>query len=305
MTTERQIRRIITTAAPEPGFAGAGHTAVQVVGPEDFAEADPFILLMDDRVEDRKGVPVGAAHPHAGIETVTFVVAGSLKDGDAEPLAAGDVQWMTAGSGIVHDEEMRAWGNLRILQLWVTLPKAARDAEPRFQDIHLGSLPIRREDGAELRLYSGISGNLRSQTRNHVPVTFADIHLQEGATISQDLPASYNGFVYVLSGSARVGAAGAVLRAGQVGWLDRGGPQGSSELTISAEEGSARLVLYAGEPQGDPLVMHGPFVADREEDIPRLYREYRNGQFPRMSELAQAVSDATAATSDENEPVPA
>ncbi len=278
MTIQRQIRRIVTTAAPEPGFAGPGHTAVQVVAPEDFAETDPFILLMDDRVEDRRGVPVGAAHSHAGIETVTFVLSGTIKDGDAPPLAAGDVQWMTAGSGIVHDEEMRSWGNLRILQLWVTLPKAARDAQPRFQDVHLGSVPIRREDDAEVRLYSGASGALASPTLNHVPVTFADIHLAAGGSASQQLPATHNGFVYVLSGTAQVGAAGAVLRAGQVGWLDRSDREGPSELIVTAEGGPARLVLYAGEPQGDPLVMRGPFVADRAEDIPRLDREYRNGQ---------------------------
>jgi redox-sensitive bicupin YhaK (pirin superfamily) len=305
MSYQRQVRRIVTTEAPAPGFAGSGHTAVRVVAPEDFAEADPFILLMDDRVEDRKGVPVGAAHPHAGIETVTFVLSGTIKDGDAPPLAAGDVQWMTAGSGIVHDEEMRAWGNLRILQLWVTLPKDARAAEPRFQDIHLGSLPIRREAGAEVRLYSGSSGKLASDTLNHVPVTFADIHLAQGGTVTQELPATYNGFVYVLSGSARVGAAGAVLRAGQVGWLDRNTHEGPSELAVSAEDGSARLVLYAGEPQGDPLVMHGPFVADSRDDIPRLYREYRNGQFPRMSELARGKYAPEADAAGAQEPVPA
>src|ERR1041384_4370406 len=152
MPVQRQIRRIVTTKQPEPGFAGPGHTAVEVISPREYAENDPFIVLMDDRVYDRHGVPVGAAHPHAGIETVTLILAGTIQDGDAPRLSAGDVQWMTAGSGIVHDEEMRAWGDLRILQLWVTLPKAQRAAPPRFQDIHLDALSLRREPGAEIRV---------------------------------------------------------------------------------------------------------------------------------------------------------
>ncbi len=281
------IRRTATLAPPAPGFAGPGHTAVAVISPQDFTENDPFIALMDDRVEDRNGAPIGDAHPHAGIETVTLMLEGTIKDGDAPPLDAGDVQWMTAGSGVVHDEDARGFGDVRLLQLWITLPAAERAAEPRFQDLHLGDLPIRRENGVEIRLYSGASAGVRSPTLNHVPVTLADIHLAAGATAHQDLPARYNGFVYVLAGAVRIGTQGTPISAGEVGWLDRQAGDGASELTIAADGGAARLVLYAGEPQGGALVHRGPFVANSTEELAERFRAYRNGRFPRLSELAR------------------
>lgn len=287
MSRQREIRRTVTLASPAPGFAGPGHTAVAVISPADFAENDPFIALMDDRVADRNGGTIGDAHPHAGIETVTLMLAGKVKDGDAPALGAGDAQWMTAGSGIVHDEEAHAFGDIRLLQLWVTLPTAERAAEPRFQDIHLRDLPVRRENGAEIRLYSGASGGLTSPTLNHVPVTLADIHLAAGASVQQDLPASYNGFVYVLDGAVRIGAQGTLVRAGEVGWLDRPAGDGPSELRTAAEGRAARLVLYAGEPQGGELVQRGPLAANSKEDLADRFRAYRNGRFPRLSDLAR------------------
>ncbi len=216
MARARHIARTITTAPPAPGFMGAGHEAVAVVAPEAFSMSDPFIMLMDDRMDlgDR---PAGGAHPHAGFETVTLVVEGAIRDRDEGLLHAGDAAWMTAGRGIIHNEDVRTQGRTRILQLWLTPPKQERWTAPGFQEIHLDSLPVRREDGAEVRLYSGRSGPTRSQTRNHVPVTFADITLAPGTVVEQDLPASYNGFLYVLDGAVVVGDAAVALAKGQVG----------------------------------------------------------------------------------------
>jgi redox-sensitive bicupin YhaK (pirin superfamily) len=292
MSLQREIRRTATLAPPAPGFAGPGHTAIPVISPQDFAENDPFIALMDDRVEDRNGAPVGDAHPHAGIETVTLMLEGTIKDGDAPALDAGDVQWMTAGSGIVHDEDARAYGDIRLLQLWITLPAAERAAEPRFQNVYLRDVPVRREGGTEIRLYSGASAGVRSPTLNHVPVTLADISLAADATAHQDLPAHYNGFVYVLEGVVRIGTRGTRISAGEVGWLDRRTGDGASELTIAAEGGGARLVLYAGEPQGGALIQRGPLVANSLEDLAERFRAYRNGRFPRLSALARETYGA-------------
>ena len=109
--------------------------------------------------------------------------------------------------------------------------------------------------------------------------------LAPNATFEQDLPASYNGFLLVLEGSAQVGADGTVLKPNEVGWLDRPAEKGISKVRIVAGGQGARLVLYAGEPQGDPIVSHGPFIGDTREDIARLFGEYRAGRFQRMSEL--------------------
>jgi redox-sensitive bicupin YhaK (pirin superfamily) len=286
VTPQRRIARTITPPPLAPGFIGPGHLATQLVAAEDFAADDPFILLMDDHLDigDRR---VGGPHPHAGFETVTLILEGAIYDADeGGVIDTGEVQWMTAGGGIIHSENVVTKGKVRLLQLWLTLPKSERWTKPGFQDIHARSIPVRREKGAEVRVYSGASGDRRSTTRNHVPVTLVEIRLEPGASFEQDVPASYNGFVFVVSGSARAGDDAAPLKVGQVGWLDRPKSEGISMLRIVAGDDGVRLVLYAGQPQGDPIVAQGPFVGDSSEDISRLHSEYRAGRFDRMSELA-------------------
>jgi quercetin 2,3-dioxygenase len=289
--TLRRITRTITPGPPAPGFIGDGHLAVMVVTPDEFAANDPFILLADDRLDLREGATAGGPHPHAGFETVTFVLEGSLHDRDEGVLEAGDVQWMTAGRGIIHGESVVPRGRTRVLQLWLTLPKRQRDAAPGFRNIRGASVPVRREPGAEVRLYSGSSGRLHVPTANFVPVTLANIRLEAGATLDQELPASYNGFVYVLEGAIHAGEDNTPLETGQVGWLDRPQVDEPSTLRFSAGARGARFVLYAGQPQNDRIIVHGPFVADSREDISRLYQQYRDGGFQRLSELTEGAGD--------------
>jgi quercetin 2,3-dioxygenase len=279
---ERTFARIVQPAPPAPGFIGAGHTAVEVVYSDDLVASDPFVLLMDDRLEIAERRQMGGAHPHAGLETVTFVLDGEVHDRDEGALTAGDVLWMNAGRGVIHSEHIEAVGRVRILQLWIRLPSGDRDSAPAFERI---SAPlVREETGAEIRLYSGSTGDLRSATHNHVPITMVDVRLRAGAAIAQELPASYNGFVYALDGMIRVGER--TLTAGQVGWLDRPDASGDSVLRVRAPEGPARFVLYAGEPQREPLIHHGPFVAGTREDVAQLFRAFHSGRFEALSGVA-------------------
>jgi redox-sensitive bicupin YhaK (pirin superfamily) len=290
MSKQRRIARIVTVPPLAPGFIGPGHLAAPVVSPDEFALNDPFIMLADDHVDigDR---PVGGPHPHAGFETVTLVLEGAIEDRDeGGVIQAGEVQWMTAGRGIIHSENVRARGRVRILQLWLTLPKAERWTTPAFQDLHAGAIPVRRESGAEVRIYSGASGGLQAPTRNHVPVTMVEITMNPGVAVEQELPASYNGFAYVISGTIQIGDPAAPAQTGQVAWLDRAAGDGTTVLRIAAGHEGARVVLYAGQPQGDPIVSYGPFIGDSQDDIRRLYDEYRGGRFERMSELARAAA---------------
>jgi redox-sensitive bicupin YhaK (pirin superfamily) len=292
MILQRRIARTVTVPSLEPGFIGPGHLAAQVVTPGDFALTDPFILLMDDHLDigDR---PVGGAHPHAGFETVTLLLEGAVYDRDEGGIIkAGEAQWMTAGRGIIHGENVASKGKVRLLQLWLTLPKRDRWTTPAFQDIRGDAVPVRREPGVDIRLYSGTSGDHHSPTRNHVPVTLAEITMQANAVFEQDLPASYNGFVFVIGGAARIGENAAPVNTGQVGWLDRPAGDGTSLLRLAAGPDGARLVLYAGQPQGDAIVSQGPFIADTRDDITRLVGEYRAGRFERMSEIARAAHPA-------------
>jgi redox-sensitive bicupin YhaK (pirin superfamily) len=283
MSQQRGISRVVNVPPPAPGFVGPGHLAAPVVSPENFEMNDPFILLMDDYLDigDR---PVGGPHPHAGFETVTLILDGAIFDRDeGGALNAGEVQWMTAGSGIIHSEDVRTKGKVRLLQLWLTLPKNKRWTAPGFQAINVNAVPVRHELGAEIQVYSGSSGGFHSGTRNHVPVTMVEINLEPHASAEQAIPTSYNGFAFVIDGSVQIGDT--VLNTGQVGWLDRPPDNGTSVLRVVAGESGARLILYAGQPQGDPIVSYGPFIGDSKQDIARLFTEYQAGMFPRLSEL--------------------
>jgi redox-sensitive bicupin YhaK (pirin superfamily) len=286
---DRGIGRVVTLAAPSPGFMGEGHTALSVVDAKEFARNDPFILLMDDRIDLEPGREAGGAHPHGGFETVTFVVEGELRDRDEGTLRAGDVLWMTAGSGVIHNEHVVPLGKSRILQLWLTLPRSSRWSAPRFERIAREEAPLRAEPGVEARVYSGISGSVRATTHNYVPVTLVDVRLQPGARFEQELPDSYNGFFYVLDGAVSVGAERTRVSAGQVGWLAGAlaNTSNGGTLRVIAGDDGARVILYAGERQGVPIVMHGPFVGESREDIIRLSELYRSGKMPRISQLEQ------------------
>ena len=279
----RTLSSVTTTPPPVPGFIGAGHTAVEVLAPTALAASDPFVLLMDDRLDIPQRRQIGGAHPHAGLETVTLVLEGTLSDRDEGDLQAGDLVWMTAGRGIIHSESIEASGRSRILQLWIALPARDRTLAPRFEIVRREAAPVVRAPGVEARLYSGASGTLRSPTRNRVPVTLIDLTLAPGATFRQTLPASYNGFFYVVEGDVAVG--NQRVAAGQVGWL---APSDSTELAISTGASDAHLVLYAGEPIGEPLMQHGPFVAGSPAEITEFHRQFRAGRFAAMSQVARA-----------------
>jgi len=275
----RDIDRVVTTAPPEPGFIGEGHTAVMVVNPAEFEKNDPFIALMDDRIDLAPGGRAGGAHPHGGFEIATFLVDGELRDRDEGTLHAGEVMWTTAGSGVIHNEDVEPQGKSRILQLWMTLPREKRWSKPSFSHLPLDRIPERKSPGARVRVLSGRSGDVIAPASTHLPMMMLDIHMAARSSIIQGIPAEYNGFIYVLDGEITGGTKR--LMAGQVGWLD----DGVGSLTIQAGPIGARAVLYAGERQGVPLVMHGPFVGETRADLMRLSKDFMEGRLPKVSEL--------------------
>jgi redox-sensitive bicupin YhaK (pirin superfamily) len=286
MATDRRIDRIVTTPPLAPGFLGPGHLATAVIPQNEFSRTDPFILLMDDHLDFGRRL-IDEPHPHAGFETITLVLEGAVEDpNEGGVLAAGDVQWMTAGRGVIHGESLLVDGKVRLLQLWLTLPASERWTSPGFRTLRRDATPVRVEAGARVRVYSGASGKVRSTTPNKVALLMLDIELAPDASFEQTVPSCYNGFVLVIEGTARVGADEALLVEGQAGWLDRLDGEAATALRIRAGSSGARLLLYAGEPQGGPIVSRGPFIGDSEEDIRRLFADYRAGKFPRIADLA-------------------
>jgi redox-sensitive bicupin YhaK (pirin superfamily) len=285
-TGTRGLAAAVTLPPPGPGFIGEGHTAIHAIDARNFARQDPFIMLADDRLDLLPGRPAGGAHPHAGFEIVTFVVEGELRDRDEGVLRAGDVLWMTAGSGVIHSEDVEPLGKLRILQLWVTLPSASRWAAPRFEHVARDHALVRQEPGVEARVYAGTSGEVRASSRLYLPMTMVDVRLTPNASFEQEVPASYSGFLYPLEGDLLVdGDPSEPLSVGQIGWLAFGGP--STRVRLTAGKSGARVMLYAGERQNVPIVTHGPFVGETRADLVRVSQAYIDGRMPRVSELRE------------------
>jgi quercetin 2,3-dioxygenase len=280
----RGLAQVLTLPSPGPGFIGEGHTAIHAIDAREFAHNDPFIILADDRLDLPPGRRAGGPHPHAGFEIVTFIVDGEARDRDEGVLRHGDVLWMTAGSGVVHNEDVEPRGRVRILQLWVTLPSVSRWQAPRFEHVAREDAPVRREPGIEARVYSGTSGVVHAPSHTYLPMTMVDVQLAPNIVFEQEIPGSYNGFLYPLQGDVLVdGAATQRLSVGQIGWLEFGGAVTTVRLT-AGQDGS-RVMLYAGERQDVPIVTHGPFVAETRADLVRLSQTYIRGQMPRVSEL--------------------
>jgi redox-sensitive bicupin YhaK (pirin superfamily) len=244
-------------------------------------------MLMDDMLDKKDNEPVGGPHPHAGFETVSLLLEGEMGD-EAHKMKGGDFQMMTAGRGIVHTETIEKMAKMRLLQLWLNLPKKDRAAVPRLQELPLEHVPALSENGVAIKLYSGTLAGLTSPVQNYSPIIIADITINAGATTVLQIPANYNTFLYVLNGNIKVGGEGKQLNQDQVGWLDLLDDTAQSDLEITAGDAGARLVLYAGKPTGENIVSHGPFIADSPEDIQRLYREYRQGKMEHISTVPES-----------------
>jgi hypothetical protein len=175
---------------------------------------------------------------------------------------------------------------MRLLQLWLTLPKKDRWTSPCVQDIPLDHVPSTSVNGVDIKLYSGSLAGISSPVHNHTPVIIAGIRMQPNTFTSLNLPASYSSFLYVIDGAVMVGEEKKLLDHDQVGWLDRLEDGAESELTIFAGASGTRFVLYSGQPQGVKIVSHGPFIGDTNEDITRLYREFRAGKMQHISSVA-------------------
>jgi redox-sensitive bicupin YhaK (pirin superfamily) len=280
-------RKLVTIHSPQlqPGFLGPDHQARAVISGS-FSETDPFIVLMDDVLDKKNNEPVGGPHPHAGFETVSFLLEGEMGD-DLHKMKSGDFQIMTAGSGIVHTETIDKMASMRLLQLWLSLPKKDRWARPRVQDLPFEHVPALTHEGVNIKLYSGELAGLSSPVQNYVPLIVADITIQAGGSTVLQLPANHNTFLYVIKGSVKVGDDAKQLNENQVGWLDLFSDNAESNLALTAGEEAVRFVLYAGKPTGEDIVSYGPFIADSSEDIKRLYQEYRQGKMKHISTVSE------------------
>lgn len=265
---------------------GAGVRLVRVIGQPDLDYLDPFLMLDafgSDEVDDYiAGFP---PHPHRGIETVTYMLAGRMRHeddaGNAGVLGPGGVQWMTAGRGIIHSEmPEQQEGEMRGFQLWVNLPAADKMCPPRYQNIEAGEIPeISRDDGATIRIIAGSVDGVDGPVRGIAAAPlYLDVTIPARAESDLSLPADHNAFCYVFAGMAEIGAtektpAKPVL-AGELAVLGHG-----DGVRIRAPKEITRLLVVAGRPLGEPVARYGPFVMNSRDEILQAIADYQNGTF--------------------------
>lgn len=276
----------ITTPKLQPGFLGEGHLAVPVIDGAAPEYTDPFILLMDDQLDLPGEGVVGGAHPHAGFEIATLILDGQIGSG-SKVSVAGDLEWLTAGSGVVHTEEIKSRVKLRILQLWFQLPKDKMWIAPKWQKLALKNTPIKKIGNSEVRVYCGSAFGLTSPILNEVPMLILHFTLSPNDEVTTFLPAIYNGFVYLIDGEIQVGDTNTWVVKQQTAWLDRPDDTGDSSLKLKGGSSGARFVLCAGEPQKTQLYRSGPLISGNSDDFPQLYKRYREGKMPHLNDFPE------------------
>ncbi len=282
---QRKIRDII-----EPDFVieGAGVLLRRAFGPDRSNLFDPFLLFdhfaFNDPIE---GPIVGfPTHPHRGIETVTYMLEGNVRHrdslGNVGVIGPGDVQWMTSGRGILHEEMPRRGpsGIVNGFQLWVNLPAADKMSQPRYQEVAADSIPAVEKDGLKVRVvageYEGITGPV---TEIAASPLYMDVTLDLGRELVLPIPLGYSAVAYLFEGKGHFGSAGngsaAEIEAVRMIIFDDG-----DHIRIqAAEDASARFMVVAGAPIGEPIFPYGPFVMNTAEEIQQALSDLRNGTF--------------------------
>ena len=285
MTKRRIVSDVID---PQIVIEGAGVRLRRSIAPDRANLRDPFLLFdhfaFNDPVEGPiRGFPM---HPHRGIETVTYMLEGSVHHrdslGNAGLISAGDVQWMTSGRGILHEEMPRRspQGNVYGFQLWVNLPAALKMGEPRYQEVSANSIPSVERDGASIRVIAGqvdgISGPVQAVAAKPL---YLDVHLDPRASFTHPIPEGHTALVYVFEGEAEFGLdekeKGRRVKAVQMAFFGDG-----TEIKVQAyPDSDVRFMLVSGKPFKEPIVPYGPFVMNTVEEIQQTLEELRSGTF--------------------------
>lgn len=255
-----------------------------------FSDFDPFLLLdemgpMDVGPGEAKGAP---DHPHRGFETVTYMLSGEMEHKDSSGrtgrLRSGDVQWMTAGSGVVHAEMpsaefMRTGGRMHGFQLWVNLPQPDKMIKPRYQEIPGAKIP-KATSGDGLVTVSVIAGEAMGEKaviETRTPIIYLHYTLEPGGVVTQQVPRDYNAFAYIIDGAGLFGGELERGADGQMVMFASDGDEVRIENLASAN-GALEVLLIAGVPLNEPIARYGPFVMNTEAEIHQAFEDYRRGR---------------------------
>jgi quercetin 2,3-dioxygenase len=293
-TTTKQERSVIEIITSERALEGGGFPVRRPFPTAQLPQVDPFLLFDHlGPVQWGPGEGIGAPdHPHRGFETVTYLLSGEMqhKDsaGNSGTLRPGDVQWMTAGAGVVHSELpsadfMKNGGTMNGFQIWVNLPARDKMIHPRYQDIPAARIPetMSTDGKVKVRVIAGESLGKSAVIETHTPIMYLHFTLQPGGKIEQPVPAAFNALAYVIHGELR---AGDERRAVSEGQMARFGGGGAVRLGVDENAaGTAELLLLAGQPLNEPVERHGPFVMNTRDEIVKAIHDYQEGHMGKIA----------------------
>ncbi|CAN6308514.1 unnamed protein product [Urochloa humidicola] len=279
------VKKLLAESQPE----GQGATVRRSIGRHELRNLDPFLMLDEFSVSKPAGFP---DHPHRGFETVTYMLEGAFTHqdfaGHKGTIRAGDVQWMTAGRGIVHSEMPAGDGVQKGLQLWINLSSKDKMIEPRYQELQSKDISRAEEGGVEARIIAGEAFGVRSPVFTRTPTMYIDFTMRPGSQLHQPIPEGWNAFVYIIDGEGVFGRE----KAAPVSThhcIVLGPGDGVSVWNKSGAP--LRFVLVAGQPLGEQVVQHGPFVMNSRAEIQQAMEDYYYGKngFERASQWSSSA----------------
>lgn len=285
---ERTISEIITAITTTEGDGFQVNRPFPNYAIRDF---DPFLLLdemgpVNYAPNEAKGA---SPHPHRGFETVTYMIEGAFEHKDSQgnsgKLLPGDVQWMTAGSGVIHselpeEEFAKKGGRFHGLQLWVNLPKKEKMIKPRYQEISSDNIPVAKtEDGSvQVKVIAGESMGTKAVIDTKIPIIYLHFILQPNTTFTQNIPQNYNAFAYVIKGNALFGSKKTLVKKNQAVFFDQKGER----IVLSSNTDFAEVLIIAGMPINETVKRYGPFVMNTDEELQQAIQDYQNGKMGKI-----------------------
>lgn len=283
----RRVARLIHAVST---LEGGGFPVRRPFPTPGFSHFDPFLLIDHlGPVNWPPGGPIGAPdHPHRGFETVTYVLAGENEHrdsfGNADVLRPGDVQWMTAGGGVIHSEMptdafKRSGGVQEGFQIWVNLPAVDKMMAPRYQTLRATDIPqVTTDDGrVHVRVIAGESLGKSARIDTRVPIQMLHFTVKPGGSLLQAVPAEQSGLLYVFKGAATIGSDQRTVAEGEAALLGSGD---SVNISVAAEATTpAEILLLSGKPLHEPVARYGPFVMNTRDEIEQAFRDYQTGRF--------------------------
>jgi redox-sensitive bicupin YhaK (pirin superfamily) len=294
----RPVKRLVKA---KPTLEGAGVHLRRAFGFGNTSDFDPFLLLDDFRGDRREDYIAGFPwHPHRGIETITYVLAGTVEHGDSMgnqgTIGKGDVQWMTAGSGIVHQEMPKGdpEGRMHGFQLWANLPASLKMTDPRYQDVKAADIPVvTDDDGTQARIVCGTFWGKKGPVDEvAIDPVYLDVSVPPGKRKSLPVATTRNAFAYVFAGAGDFCNASGPLEVPTegVGWSDTTPPAHADnrslvlfdrgdEVTVQARDEGIRFLLVSGKPLAEPVAWYGPIVMNTQEQLRQAFAELQEGTF--------------------------